>query len=86
MEAATALRMPVFHPYQNQGGHSGVAAYAVLPDALAVEFVDGKVYLYNHDCPGRRHVDRLKSLARDGCGLGTYISRHIGNRFAARLR
>ena len=85
MDAATALRMPPFRRYRNQGGNSGVVAYALLPDAIAVQFADGRVYLYNHDCPGRRHVARMKAIAREGQGLSTYISRHVGNRFAARL-
>jgi hypothetical protein len=85
MEAATAPMMPSFHRYRNQNGHSGVVAYAILPDAIAVQFLDGTVYLYNHDCPGRRHVGRMKALAREGHGLSTYISRHVGNRFSARL-
>ncbi|MFL6592068.1 MAG: hypothetical protein ACJ8GK_05100 [Luteimonas sp.] len=78
-------RMPSFHRYRDHSGHSGVVAYALLPDGLAVQFIDGMVYLYTHDCPGRRHVARMKALARDGQGLSTYISRHIGNRFSARL-
>jgi hypothetical protein len=85
MEAVAAPRMPSFHRYRNLSGHSRVVAYAMLPDALAVQFLDGMVYLYSHDCPGRRHVGRMKVLARDGRGLSTYISRHIGNRFSARL-
>ena len=78
-------RMPSFHRYRNQGGHSSVVAYALLPDGLAVQGIDGMVYMYTHDCPGRRHVARMKALAREGHGLGTYITRHIGNRFSARL-
>jgi len=62
-----------------------VVAYALMPDAIAVQFNDGRVYLYSHDCPGRRHVSRMKAIAREGQGLATYISRHVGNRFAARL-
>ena len=85
MEAATTLRIPPFHRYRNHDGSAGVVAYAVMPHAIAVQFTDGGVYLYNHDCPGRRHVNRMKAIARDGRGLSTYISRHIGNRFAARL-
>jgi len=85
MEASTALRMPPFHRYRNQGGHSTVVAYALMPDAIAVQFNDGRVYLYSHDCPGRRHVSRMKAIAREGHGLATYINRHVGNRFAARL-
>jgi len=89
MEAAiapAALKMPPFNRYRNQGGHSGVVAYAVMLDGIAVEFGDGSVYLYSHDCPGRRHVSRMQVIAREGHGLSTYISRHVGNRFAARLR
>jgi hypothetical protein len=85
MEAVTALRMPPFHRYRNQSGHSGVVAYALLPDAIAVQFNDGRICLYSHDCPGRRHVSRMKAIAREGPGLATYISRHVGNRFSARL-
>jgi hypothetical protein len=85
MDVATALGMPPFRNYRNQSGHSGVVAYALLPDAIAVQYIDGSIYLYNHDCPGRRHVARMAVLAREGRGLGIYISRHIGNRFAARV-
>jgi hypothetical protein len=85
MEAAVTLAIPPLHRYANRGGHSTVAAYAVMPDGIAVQFTDGRVYLYNHDCPGRRHVGRMKAIAREGRGLATYLHRHIGNRFAARL-
>lgn len=86
VEAATDIRIPALHRYPNRGERSGVAAYAARRNAIAVEFTDGKIYLYSYDCPGRRHVERMKSLATDGTGLSTYISRHIGKRFAARLR
>ena len=71
METATDIRLPALHRY---------------PDAITVEFVDGRVYLYNYEVPGQRHVERMKSLAAAGHGLSSYISRHIGKRFAARLR
>jgi len=85
MEAVSTRRMPSFHRYRDQSGHSGVLAYALMPEAIAVKFVDGAVYLYSRDCPGPRHVDRMKALARAGSGLSTYISRHIGKRFTAKL-
>jgi hypothetical protein len=85
MEARTMPRMPSFHRYRNLSGHSGVVAYALLPEGIALQFFDGMVYLYTHDCPGRRHVSRMKALAREGRGLGTYVLRHVGKRFSARL-
>ena len=83
MQAATAQQVPTFHRYRDVSGHSGVVAYALLPDAIAVEFAQGGVYVYSHDCPGRLHVSRMKVLAAKGEGLSSYISRHIRNRFAA---
>jgi hypothetical protein len=85
MEAAVAPRKPPFRRYPNLGGHSPVAAFALLPDGIELQFNDGRIVLYNHDCPGRKHVSRMKVLAREGRGLGTYITRHVGNRFAALL-
>ena len=75
-----------FQRYRNESGRSGVSAYADFPDGLAVEFGDGRIYLYNHDCPGRFHVEHMKAVAHDSQRLGTYISRHVGKRYAARLR
>ena len=85
MEAVTDVRMPPFHRYANQGEHSAVMGYAVVPDGIAIQFRGGRVILYNHDCPGRRHVSRMKVLAREGHGLGSYITRHVGHRFSAQL-
>jgi len=86
MEPATDIRLPALHRYPDHSERSGVVAYAARRDAIAVEFVDGRVYLYNYAVPGRQHVERMKSLAAEGSGLSNYISRHIGKRFAARLR
>lgn len=86
MHATHPSSLPQLHRYASPGAHTGVSAYARLADAIVVEFRDGSLYLYNHDCPGRHHVDRMKALADDGAGLSSYISRRIGKRFAARLR
>lgn len=83
MQAESAQSMPLFSRYRDVSGHSGVVAYSLLPDAIAVEFAQGGVYLYSYDCPGRLHVARMKVLACNGQGLSSYISRHIRNRFAA---
>ena len=83
MQPEAAPRIPPFNRYRDVSGHSGVVAYALSPDAIAVEFAHGGVYVYSHDCPGRLHVSRMKALAAAGRGLGSYINRHIRNRFAA---
>lgn len=80
------MPIPALQPYANRSGHSGVVAYAASGAGLLVEFSGGSVYFYSLDVPGRRHVERMKSLADAGSGLSSYISRHVGQRFAARLR
>jgi hypothetical protein len=86
VETATNIGLPALHRYPDHSRRSGVVAYAVRGDGIAVEFVDGRIYLYNYEVPGRRHVERMKALAAEGSGLSSYISRHVGKRFAARLR
>lgn len=64
---------------------SGVRAYECTPSAINVEFADGAVYVYNHAVTGRAQVERMKRLAREGRGLATYISQHVGANYAAKF-
>jgi hypothetical protein len=70
--------------YANLNGDSGVAYYATGPDFIAVQFLDSTTYIYDYDRPGREHVDRMKELAAEGRGLGTYISQHVHKEFASK--
>lgn len=72
--------------YANLSGESGVIAYRVGADWIAVTFEGGHEYLYNYARTGREHVERMIELARAGRGLSTYISRVVQDRYAARLR
>lgn len=85
MDTDRECPLPLFHRYGNHSGRSGVAGYAMVGNGIAVRFVDGAIYLYDRDCPGAVHVQRMKQLARDGAGLSTYISRRVGQRYATRL-
>ncbi|EIF29714.1 hypothetical protein BCh11DRAFT_05171 [Burkholderia sp. Ch1-1] len=62
--------------YRNLSGGSGVEAYEIGDDFVAVRFRHGVVYWYTEASVGERHVSSLKRLARRGRGLSTYISRH----------
>jgi hypothetical protein len=64
-------------PYLNLSGNSGVAAYETAPQAIAVQFGDGAVYVYTWASAGRSHVEQMKRLAQDGRGLSAYIVRHV---------
>ncbi|MFC5578832.1 hypothetical protein ACFPOA_12520 [Lysobacter niabensis] len=77
--------LPPMTAYRNRGGDSGVAAYALLADALIVRFDDGATYLYGPARPGRHHVGRMKSLAMSGRGLNAYIRRYVREKHQAQL-
>lgn len=70
-------------PYRNLSGRSGVRAYRIGPDHIAVWFHgrDGP-YLYDHRHPGRAAVETMIALARAGRGLSTYIAQVVGTDYA----
>ncbi len=67
--------------YRNHSGKSGVVAYSIGREEIRVHFPDA-TYVYNFRRPGRVEVERMKTLARAGRGLATYISRTVRNRYA----
>lgn len=67
------------------GRQTGVRAFALLPDAIALRFSDGRVYLYTRDQPGAAHVLAMRQCALAGRGLSTYVSQHVQNRYAGKL-
>lgn len=72
--------------YRNLSGDSGVIAYRLSRDSIAVEFRGGAIYLYDFAVPGRREVEEMTRLAIAGRGLSTYISRAVGERYAEKVR
>jgi hypothetical protein len=62
--------------YRNLSGNSGVAAFEISPDSIAVQFRTGTVYWYTERSVGAVHLNELKRLAIRGEGLSTYISTH----------
>ncbi|HEU4774259.1 MAG TPA: hypothetical protein VFS82_07060 [Lysobacter sp.] len=85
MDSAQYQSLPRFRRYSNKRGHSAVTEYAALAKSIAVKFADGAIYLYDMDCPGPQHVERMKELAQAGEGLYSYISRRVGRRYASQL-
>lgn len=77
--------LPPLQRYANRSGDSGVTRYAVVGGAIVVEFEGGDCYLYDGTRPGPGEVRRMQELAVAGCGLSSYISRHVRGRYRARL-
>lgn len=72
--------------YQNLAGNSGVAAYSLRKDAIAVRFEDGVVYVYTNASAGAKNIAEMKRLAVAGRGLSTFISRKVHDRYAEKSR
>ena len=72
-------------PYKNLSGKSGVAAYEIRDQSIVIEFRYKGKYIYNHERPGREHVEEMKRLAVTGRDLSTYISRNVRTKFARKL-
>lgn len=63
-------------PYKNLSGNSGVRAWETGEDHILVWFLGKEEpYRYSYAKAGKRHVNRMKTLALKGVGLSTYISR-----------
>lgn len=70
--------------YRNLSGNSGVVAYAIGDDSIAVEFQDGVVYLYTSRSTGAANVREMQRLALAGRGLSSFIARVVRDAYAER--
>lgn len=71
--------------YKNLGGNSNVRSFETTGNSITVQFNDGGTYLYNYSSTGARDIEHMKSLANQGVGLNSFISRSVKKRYAAKL-
>ncbi|RZJ60748.1 MAG: hypothetical protein EOO45_24080 [Flavobacterium sp.] len=72
------------NPYKNLEGNSGVTAYKIAAESIAVEFNHDSVYLYTYTSAGKGVIEKMKKLAESGKGLSTYISQKAKDKFESR--
>jgi len=72
--------------YRNLAGDSGVVAYESGLDFIRVQFTSGETYLYTYESTGANAIEMMKTLAEQGRGLSTFISRTVKGAFAAKSR
>ncbi len=65
--------------YSNKGRNSGVYSYEIGNDYIKVIFFgNSKTYQYSYQGEaGQSHVDNMKSLAKNGSGLNSYINSFV---------
>lgn len=73
-------------PYANRSGDSGVVAYETSPASITLRFGTGGEYLYDYTRPGAAKVEKMKALAAAGRGLSTFVSQHVGDGYARKVR
>jgi hypothetical protein len=72
--------------YANFGGDSAVVAYETGGDNITVQFDTGATYLYTYASAGVANIEQMKSLAVEGRGLNSFISRVVKKQYARKLR
>lgn len=64
--------------YRNSSENSGVYGFEIGIDYIRVKFVGtSKIYTYSYRKAGTHHVEKMKTLARSGSGLNSYINSDV---------
>lgn len=72
--------------YKNLQRNSGVLAFELGDDFIKVEFENHGVYLYTAESAGREKIEAMKKRALAGKGLSTFISQHVKNQYASKIK
>jgi hypothetical protein len=73
-------------PYKDRSENSGVTAYETSDESITVEFNHDAIYRYTYASTGKRKIEKMKKLAREGKGLSTYISQTVREKFETKLK
>lgn len=72
--------------YRDLSHASGVTGYEIGRDFIDVRFRRGETYRYDYASAGKPHIEEMKRLARAGRGLSTYISQHVRDDYARKIK
>jgi len=73
--------------YRNRSGKSVVQSFEIGQDSITVQFRNEPYdYLYTTNSAGNYNIDQMKTLARSGTGLATFINRHVQKKYASKSR
>ncbi len=74
------------HSYKKADHDTGVIAYEIDRDSITIQFKDGSLYVYTAKSAGLRAISQMKTLAKKGEGLTTYINQHVREGYQSKLR
>ena len=68
--------------YRNSSGTSEVDGFEIGNDYIRVQFSTGQTYKYSYSGKaGRYHVENMKSLAKMGSGLNSYVNSYVKSKY-----
>jgi hypothetical protein len=70
--------------YKNLGGDSGVATFEIGSEYIKVQFTTGAMYTWTYQSAGSGNIEEMKSLARRGEGLNSFIMHRVKNDFSSK--
>ncbi|HTH81716.1 MAG TPA: hypothetical protein VL490_02200 [Mucilaginibacter sp.] len=70
--------------YNTYGRDTGVVAYETGKDSITIKFRDGSVYVYTNESTGPAAIAEMKTLAKKGEGLTTYINQHVREHYQSK--
>lgn len=73
-------------PYLDYDQNSSVQGFQVGEGWIDGLFKDGSLYRYTAASAGAQNIEIMARHAYAGQGLGGFINRNVGRRYAARLR
>ena len=82
----TPKKPKMFKRYKNLSGHSKIARYEIMKDAVTIRFADHSVYIYTNQSADPGNISKMKVLALAGKGLGTFIDANVKDRFLRKIR
>ena len=72
----------MFVKYKDINGDSNIEMYEIGPDYISIKFFGtNKIYTYSYKSAGLANVEKMKSLARNGDGLNSYINNYCKYRY-----
>lgn len=71
--------------YRSTHDDSGVAEFEIGPDWIVVRFKDGGTYKYTYKSAGSSNIEKMKTLARQGFGLNTFINRNVKKNYETKI-
>ncbi|TDQ09461.1 hypothetical protein [Pedobacter metabolipauper] len=72
--------------YANNNRDSGVSGYQIGSDYILIEFTSGSIYEYTNASAGVGNIGTMKSLARSGSGLNSFINRNVQHKYSKKIR